>query len=96
MTIEIVFGAAELLLGAVLWVQLVTTRGAGHRLPPLWSFEPFPWPAALTAVWAGLGGVGAAFVSHNFLVSIAVFLAFAAFCSVVAVVHNARLPQTAT
>ena len=96
MTIEIVFGAAELVLGAVLWVQLVTARGAGHRLPPLWSLEPFPWPPVLTAVWAGLGGVGAAFLSHNFLVSITAFFVYALFCSVVAVVHNARLSQTAT
>lgn len=96
MTIEIVFGAAELLLGAVLWVQLVTTRGAGHRLPPLWSMEPFPWPMGLTAVWAGLGGVGAAFVSQNVLISMSVFLVYALFCSIVAVVHNARVRQPAS
>ena len=96
MTMEIVFGAAELVIGAVLWLQLVTARGAGVRLPPLWSNEPFPWPPLLTAVWAGLGGVGAAFVSHNFALSIAVLFVYALFSAIVATVHNARLPQAAT
>jgi hypothetical protein len=96
MTIEIVLGAAELVLGAVLWIQLVTARGAGHRLPPLWSIEPFPWPIGLTAVWAGLGGVGAAFISQNVLVSMSLLLVYALFCSIVAMVHNARVQQPAS
>ena len=92
---EIVFGALELLIGLTLWYVLVTSRGAGHRLPPLWSLEPFPWPTGLTAVWAGLGGVGASFVSHSFIVGIAVFVAYAMFCALIATIHNARLRATA-